>query len=306
MRKLKVDPALEKLVPALTKAQYNVLKEDIRARGKCLDPIHITKDGTVLDGHNRWRIIQELKDEGVKITYQVHEHTFGRDRDTAIPSMVRAINLHRRQMTREQQHALILEELKANPTDSNRKLAKLLGVDHHLIAKIRAKGEATGEVAPVEKTMGADNKNRKRRPLPRRAKTRTVPQRVPEPTKVEEPAKVEAPADSSEDDAADGPPIEREPQELPIEPATGNGHNDANGADTQVERYADMVDATWVFMVAVHEYAIDNMQPLDMDHIVSAARDWLDNALESVNRDPQEFNACLHRKPVAPAATRLN
>src|SRR5262249_34332650 len=45
---------------------------------------------------------------------------------------------------------------------SNRQIAQEAGVDHKTVASARAKGEATGEVSPVEKRVGRDGKVRRR------------------------------------------------------------------------------------------------------------------------------------------------
>jgi len=46
-------------VPRPTTEQYEALKESIRKNG-LLQPIHVTKDGKILDGHTRYDICQEL------------------------------------------------------------------------------------------------------------------------------------------------------------------------------------------------------------------------------------------------------
>jgi hypothetical protein len=55
---LRIDPEFESLCPALTDEEYTQLKENILAEGEVLTPI-IVWDGTIIDGHNRWKILQE-------------------------------------------------------------------------------------------------------------------------------------------------------------------------------------------------------------------------------------------------------
>ena len=57
--KLKINPEFKKLLSPLTKEEYELLKESISEHGQ-LDPIRVGKDGTIYDGHNRYRICMEL------------------------------------------------------------------------------------------------------------------------------------------------------------------------------------------------------------------------------------------------------
>lgn len=65
----KIDPEFEALIPKLTHAEYEMLKEDISEHG-CLSPI-IIWDRTIVDGHNRYRICEELN-----IKFNTKEMTF--------------------------------------------------------------------------------------------------------------------------------------------------------------------------------------------------------------------------------------
>jgi ParB-like chromosome segregation protein Spo0J len=176
--KLRIDPKLQNVVTKLTKAQYQQLKEDIKARGQVLEPLDVTESGVILDGHNRWAIIQELKKAGIKVSYDVRPVEFGADHETAIPSFIRAVNLHRRHLTTEQKQKLIRDELKVNPNDANRKIAKLLGVDDKTIAAARKMMEASAEIPQSETRKGSDGRT-----------TRPVPQRrLPKPETADEAA----------------------------------------------------------------------------------------------------------------------
>lgn len=57
MQVLKVDPEFERLIPPLDREEFKQLEENIVAEG-CLDPL-VTWDGTIVDGHNRYKICQE-------------------------------------------------------------------------------------------------------------------------------------------------------------------------------------------------------------------------------------------------------
>lgn len=55
---IRIDPEFEALIPPLTEDEFNQLRENILECGEVYDPL-ITWKGTLIDGHNRWRIIQE-------------------------------------------------------------------------------------------------------------------------------------------------------------------------------------------------------------------------------------------------------
>jgi ParB-like chromosome segregation protein Spo0J len=51
---IKINDEYTKLVPRLSAAEYNTLKEDIKQNGIQV-PIITNQDGTILDGHHRYR-----------------------------------------------------------------------------------------------------------------------------------------------------------------------------------------------------------------------------------------------------------
>ncbi len=64
---LKVSSKYEHLFPSPTEQEYKALKESIREEGRLLEPISCLKDGTIVDGHTRFKIIKELRNEGLTI-----------------------------------------------------------------------------------------------------------------------------------------------------------------------------------------------------------------------------------------------
>lgn len=58
MVKLKIDPEFRDKIPALTEAEYEQLRENILSDGEVYEPI-VTWNDTIVDGHNRWKIICE-------------------------------------------------------------------------------------------------------------------------------------------------------------------------------------------------------------------------------------------------------
>lgn len=58
MVELKIDPEFRDKIPPLSEAEFAQLRENILADGEVYEPI-VTWKNVIVDGHNRWRIIQE-------------------------------------------------------------------------------------------------------------------------------------------------------------------------------------------------------------------------------------------------------
>ena len=58
MENLRIDPEFRDKIPPLTEAEFEQLQENILSDGEVYEPIAVW-NGTIVDGHNRWRIIQE-------------------------------------------------------------------------------------------------------------------------------------------------------------------------------------------------------------------------------------------------------
>lgn len=66
MVELRIDPEFRDKIPSLTEAEFEQLRENILSDGEVYEPI-VTWNDTIIDGHNRWKIIREnwelLKDK---------------------------------------------------------------------------------------------------------------------------------------------------------------------------------------------------------------------------------------------------
>ena len=58
----KINEEIKKLIPEIIEKDFNALKESIRKNG-LQSPIDVAPDGTILDGHNRLKICEQLKKE---------------------------------------------------------------------------------------------------------------------------------------------------------------------------------------------------------------------------------------------------
>lgn len=106
MRQLNIDSEFRDKVPPLTETELKTLEENIVKDGRVLVPI-ITWNGTIIDGHNRYSIIQRHPE----IPFDVIEREFS-DRYEAIVWICRN-QLGRRNLTDEQKTYLIGKQYEA-------------------------------------------------------------------------------------------------------------------------------------------------------------------------------------------------
>jgi hypothetical protein len=165
---LAVHPAAE-LFPEMAKTEQRELADDIKRNGLQESIVvydagpHANPRNYVPDGRNRLDALESIGRETVDINGNPTSPIFTTQqaRKCFDPlAFVLTKNLHRRHLTAEQKRELIAKVLKEKPEASNRQIAEQLKVDHHKVASVRAEREATGEIAPVEKTVGKDGKER--------------------------------------------------------------------------------------------------------------------------------------------------
>lgn len=156
MIELKIDPEFESLIPPLSDEEFQQLKDNIISEGRVRDAL-IVWNGIILDGHNRWKIVQENPD----IPFSTEEMSFT-TRNEATAWMIRN-QLGRRNLTNYDRAKLALrlkpilvEEAKkrqaatqfgsstvvpisAPPQKSKVRdeLAKIAGVGHDTIEKVQ-------------------------------------------------------------------------------------------------------------------------------------------------------------------------
>ena len=106
MDKLIIDPEFRDKIPPLTEDEFALLEENILSDGAVFSPL-IVWDGTILDGHNRYEIIQKHPE----LTYAVHKVSFA-NRYEAI-SWICKHQLGRRNLTPQQKKYLIGQRYEA-------------------------------------------------------------------------------------------------------------------------------------------------------------------------------------------------
>jgi hypothetical protein len=192
---LPIHPAAE-LFPPMAPAELRVLGEDIKQNGLNTS-LALCKTKTahgpctyqLLDGRNR---LDAMEAVGLapKLTFDPERERWiltlaGVDEDD-LPQpwpidgdpfvYVISANLHRRHLTARKRRQLIANLIKADPSKSDRQIAKTVNVDDKTVAKVRRKMEGRSEIPNVE--TRTDSKGRKQ---PAR-KPRSKPKPKPEPS----------------------------------------------------------------------------------------------------------------------------
>lgn len=144
---LKIDPEFQAKIPPLSEAEFKQLEENILRDGEVYDPIVIW-NGTIVDGHNRYRIIQDHP----WLEWRVREMQFA-DKWEAFDWMC-ANQLGRRNLTDEQRTYLIgkMYEARKHATGGAQNGNQFASKKHagencrHVSRKITKQGTA-GEIA---------------------------------------------------------------------------------------------------------------------------------------------------------------
>lgn len=129
-------------MPPLSPEEYQALENSIREHGIQV-PIVVDENRTVIDGHHRQKIAQELGIECPKRV--VFDKTEAEKRTLAL-----SLNLDRRHLNREQRRALIAESIKADPQLPDLQHAKRTGASPTTVGSVRRDLEATGDVSNLE------------------------------------------------------------------------------------------------------------------------------------------------------------
>jgi hypothetical protein len=114
--------------PLIEGDEFDNLVEDIRLNG-LREPI-VLYDGKILDGRNRYRACIEAK-------RPPKTRLFDLAAEGSPEAFVISVNLKRRHLSSKQKREFILELLKANPSASDRAVARDVGVDGKTVASVR-------------------------------------------------------------------------------------------------------------------------------------------------------------------------
>lgn len=158
MVNLKIDPEFRDKIPALTEAEFDQLRENILSDGEVYEPL-VTWNSVIVDGHNRWRVIQENW-EKLKDKFRVKEMDFA-DKWEAFEWMYRK-QLGRRNLSDEQKKYMIgkmYEARKLTQGGDRRSEDFSNGQNVHLKDKRQVKDGTAGEIG---KEIGVDGRTVRR------------------------------------------------------------------------------------------------------------------------------------------------
>src|SRR5262245_26902362 len=159
-KELEFHPLSELGGPLLEGDDFDRFVADIKAHGGRPREGIVLHEGKILDGRNLYRALRALGESPEDIK-EIHCLNFKDWHEGSPRAYVISMNVHRRHLTPEERRAALARKIKADPTKSDRAIAKEEGVDHKTVAKARREAESTGEASPVEKRVGADGKARK-------------------------------------------------------------------------------------------------------------------------------------------------
>jgi hypothetical protein len=153
-----------RILPPLNPEDYAALTSNIAINGVKV-PIVRDDDGYILDGFARARIAEEL---GYEYPETIEIGLSEADKR----ALVRALNLSRRQLNQAAKREIIAGQLRETPKLSNRRIGKVLGVDHKTVASVRGTLTSTGEIPQLARLEGQDGKERPAQsPIPASSRT---------------------------------------------------------------------------------------------------------------------------------------
>jgi len=160
-----VDPKLKALIPPLSQDEYDKLEENLIADG-CRDPL-VVWDGLLIDGHNRYEICQKhnIRFDTKDMMFKNHDEAkewmlwnqLGRRNLTDYDRTVLALELEEIVKARAKENLVQSgkqygkgsqkSENPIKPVDTMKEVAKVAGVSHDTVAKVKKIEEkATPEV----------------------------------------------------------------------------------------------------------------------------------------------------------------
>ena len=149
---LKIDPEFQKKIPPLTDEEFEQLRENILSDGEVYEPI-VVWEITIIDGHNRWKILQEHPE----IPYHIRKMDFI-NKWEAFEWMFKK-QLGRRNLTSEQRTDLIGRMYEARKKNAggqigNKNAEKRCGKNDHIVSNLDTTAKSVAnEMGVGEKTV---------------------------------------------------------------------------------------------------------------------------------------------------------
>ena len=139
LKDIKIDPEFEAEIPPLTEEEFNLLKQNILSEGRLLSPL-IIWNGTIVDGHNRYRILLEHPE----IDYETLNKDFP-DRFAA-SAWICKNQLGRRNLTPEQRVYLIGKQYSSMKESEAEKDPTVTGMGRMVVSPQSLKMKLCGQM----------------------------------------------------------------------------------------------------------------------------------------------------------------
>jgi hypothetical protein len=181
---IKIHPACT-AIPDMEPDQFDQLVADVRKRGNIVQPIVKWRGGDaepwqLLDGRHRLDALSLLDDGPEKVAAALDRCVY-KGPETDPWHYSRSVNVARRHLDAEQKRQVIATLVQADPTRSNRAVAKDADSNHHTVARVRNDLEGRGTVSRVSmRTDAVGRQQPAHRQQPAAVVHNTTPQPEPE------------------------------------------------------------------------------------------------------------------------------
>jgi ParB-like chromosome segregation protein Spo0J len=164
------------IMPDLTAIEMAELRASIEVHGIQV-PILIDENNVVIDGHHRQKLAAEL---GVPCPHEVRNGLTDEQKRV----LGRTLNTARRHLTREQIRGLVAGQLRDAPEQSDRQVAKDLGVSPSTVGAVRADLVQQGDVSKLDTHKDSKGRQQPATKPAKKAATPTTPTMKAESAKV--------------------------------------------------------------------------------------------------------------------------
>lgn len=154
----RIEPEFQNKIPPIGEAEFQQLRDNILTAGEVYEPL-VVWDGVLVDGHNRWRVIQECP----KVKWRVRNMEFA-DKWAAFDWMYKN-QLGRRNLTDEQRTYLLgkMYEARKMSSGGDRKSEEFSRMQNEFLKKSNGRTMRTYDTIAKEQGVNASTVQRAER-----------------------------------------------------------------------------------------------------------------------------------------------